>query len=1003
MADEAGLADAEVVRLALVMNGGVSLAVWMGGVTHEIDRIRRAWVTETESVYAHVLKAVGCVVQVDVIGGASAGGINGAALAGAVAFDRSLAPGRPIMAGDDGASAWMRDLWLELGSFSNLLRPSFPEGPPSLMQGDEYFLTRLASAFGDLTKPGSQAVSPASRTIRYIATVTDVEGEPVERVDDFDARYLDREHRARLSFGFDPTNPWSTRFDDDFAAATIKGDSRDVSAARYEACIHRLALAGRSSASFPFAFEPSWWGQETDVATFSSPRYVVDGGIFDNAPFDVVLDAVSTRRAARVTHRVLAYVTPYTDDSPPLPAAAVKPPAPSLSAVLDLSFNTPRDVGITNALMRLDDERADRGTRPSARDTLLETSATPEGHAQIESLATAMFTRYQRVRLEHIVREILSRQADAGRLAVTESTGDALLSAAIAALAIPESMERALSTPWSAGLTAARRIVEFAIDAVHAALRGLPRSPELADARHRLRDTRSDLAETWHQLQRLGRAVIEAERTATQGLPADATGADLVTTALGTRRTLFERWPTSDFSDGLRELDLGLTPSQRRPVTELVLSAVAGAAAHSGLMRQSIASGLLGPERQAFLSAALATLDADAPETIVRRLLAVEIVQVALGCDDEASEPAYKIVRMTGRAYVAVGAKPGLRTPAHKVTGLRLGHFGGFLKASWRANDWLWGRLDGADHLTRLLLAPDRLRRAPDPDHLVDGLLAAAGVTPGEPEAAELTQAVKAISDDRESAVQAHETVERWRKERILPRLQAAIVEDEMPVIWECAERERKDNAIANQTGAWLDTHATSDSLTRFETLPFVAETLGAVGPRPVLTRPAGRAASIALGALTSPANRFPAGARSLLRPLLDVSGFGYGLSQRPTASALTRFALWTTLLLAAVTLVSLAATVGVWWLLFDLLGTGRGIVVGVCVLVLAAIVGAFSVRSIAEHLLGRRPVGLSGWVVLGVALVCVMLLTGGLAAPVGVAVALFVGRRRRRRWTGTT
>ena len=30
------------VRLALVLNGGVSLAVWMGGVTHESDLQRRA-------------------------------------------------------------------------------------------------------------------------------------------------------------------------------------------------------------------------------------------------------------------------------------------------------------------------------------------------------------------------------------------------------------------------------------------------------------------------------------------------------------------------------------------------------------------------------------------------------------------------------------------------------------------------------------------------------------------------------------------------------------------------------------------------------------------------------------------------------------------------------------------------------------------------------------------------------------------------------------------------
>ena len=37
-------APAEILehRLALVMNGGVSLAVWMGGVACEIDNVRRA-------------------------------------------------------------------------------------------------------------------------------------------------------------------------------------------------------------------------------------------------------------------------------------------------------------------------------------------------------------------------------------------------------------------------------------------------------------------------------------------------------------------------------------------------------------------------------------------------------------------------------------------------------------------------------------------------------------------------------------------------------------------------------------------------------------------------------------------------------------------------------------------------------------------------------------------------------------------------------------------------
>jgi len=32
----------EQLRMALVLNGGVSLAVWMGGVLHELDLLRRA-------------------------------------------------------------------------------------------------------------------------------------------------------------------------------------------------------------------------------------------------------------------------------------------------------------------------------------------------------------------------------------------------------------------------------------------------------------------------------------------------------------------------------------------------------------------------------------------------------------------------------------------------------------------------------------------------------------------------------------------------------------------------------------------------------------------------------------------------------------------------------------------------------------------------------------------------------------------------------------------------
>jgi hypothetical protein len=53
---------------------------------------------------------------------------------------------------------------------------------------------------------------------------------------------------------------------------------------------------------------------------------------------------------------------------------------------------------------------------------------------------------------------------------------------------------------------------------------------------------------------------------------------------------------------------------------------------------------------------------------------------------------------------------PNRRTAQDKLTGEQLHHFGAFYKRSWRANDWMWGRLDGAGWLVHLLLDPRRLK-----------------------------------------------------------------------------------------------------------------------------------------------------------------------------------------------------------------------------------------------------------------------------------------------------
>src|SRR4051812_33301191 len=88
------------VRVAMALNGGVSLAIWMGGCAVEIDCARRAHQTgpeeivgfPTRTVYAAICKSLSRRLVVDVMSGSSAGGINGALLAAAIVGQRRLHP-----------------------------------------------------------------------------------------------------------------------------------------------------------------------------------------------------------------------------------------------------------------------------------------------------------------------------------------------------------------------------------------------------------------------------------------------------------------------------------------------------------------------------------------------------------------------------------------------------------------------------------------------------------------------------------------------------------------------------------------------------------------------------------------------------------------------------------------------------------------------------------------------------------------------------------------------
>ena len=102
------------LRIALVCYGGVSLAVYMHGVTKELWKLTRAsrahhggsaMPSGTEAVYLALLERIEqhfnlrLKVLTDIIAGASAGGINGVFLAQAIHSGQSLEP--------------LTELWLE--------------------------------------------------------------------------------------------------------------------------------------------------------------------------------------------------------------------------------------------------------------------------------------------------------------------------------------------------------------------------------------------------------------------------------------------------------------------------------------------------------------------------------------------------------------------------------------------------------------------------------------------------------------------------------------------------------------------------------------------------------------------------------------------------------------------------------------------------------------------------------------------------------------------------
>ena len=350
--------DSEV-RFGVVMYGGVSLAIYINGVAHELyemacatprpgtppdsrDGTRRVyrwlaallgdmslrhdacrWLAghpgtgieaffELPDVAKRLPTAVHKRFVVDVVAGTSAGGINGLFLA------KALANGEPFSP--------LRDLWIREGDVDKLINdrgsrrddaslPPVGAQPASLLNSDRMY-RRLVDAMEAMTREAADGGGvPVADELDLFVTTTDIRGSVVGlRL--ADKLVVERRHRQVFHLRH--------------RAAGAPLARNDLAPENHAF----LAYVARCTSSFPFVFEPMTLDAiERGGGTVGDPqrrrwralftrtegldgrvdpleRAYGDGGYLDNKPFGHAIDALSKREAELPVERKLVYIEP---------------------------------------------------------------------------------------------------------------------------------------------------------------------------------------------------------------------------------------------------------------------------------------------------------------------------------------------------------------------------------------------------------------------------------------------------------------------------------------------------------------------------------------------------------------------------------------------------------------------------------------------------------------------------------------------------------------------
>jgi hypothetical protein len=301
------MAHQQTLRLALGMRGGVSLAVWIGGGVAELDELSSVVAAPgdgSDGFYRHLL-SLGRYrdVEIDVMSGASAGGLN------AVLASCCFVAGQRVRA--------VRSTWLVAGGLHQLLEPPDIDDVQrrkerhrrSLLSGD-YFRQQVLESVTTLLGDGPLK----DRRVDVFLSATVLGGVSVSIADDPFAP--DEAPRSNAVFHLRHHGPSNVQSDFVGEFATT-----------------RLATAARTTASYPFAFEPVCFapGEMAGVlelpAEMSSDVYLLDGGVIDNIPVARALAGVPSVPAVTPTDRWIMYLHPSPGQPGGAGAASMRKPA----------------------------------------------------------------------------------------------------------------------------------------------------------------------------------------------------------------------------------------------------------------------------------------------------------------------------------------------------------------------------------------------------------------------------------------------------------------------------------------------------------------------------------------------------------------------------------------------------------------------------------------------------------------------------------------------------